>query len=205
MEYYGVATTPTDDFLAHYGVKGMKWGVRRARERHNARALSRHYNRAARKLEKLTTRTDKDFIAKVKRKSARQAPAQAALGGLASGLGTFAINSHVPLPQRAAFAGAVGGGMALANGIASGVENLTYRRMLSKKGHAKNTAKRKAFEKAMRESFKGTKYARQIDKTKSSIHNKLSVAKQMLSDPDERSRSHSNTTSKKRRALRIYV
>jgi hypothetical protein len=202
-EYYAVIRST--DHLAHYGVKGMKWGVRRAIERGNTRALSRHYNRAARKLEKLTTKTDKEFITKVKRKSARQAPAQAALGGLASGLGTFAINSHVPLPQRAAFAGAVGGGMALANGIASGIENLEYRRMLSKKGHAKNTAKRKAFEKAMRDSFRGTRYAKQIDRTKSNIHKKLGVAKRMLSDPDERSRARSNGSSKKRRALRVYV
>lgn len=28
-EYYGI-TTPTDDFLAHYGTPGMKWGVRKA-------------------------------------------------------------------------------------------------------------------------------------------------------------------------------
>lgn len=27
-EYYGV-TTPTNDFLAHYGIKGMRWGVRK--------------------------------------------------------------------------------------------------------------------------------------------------------------------------------
>ena len=27
-DYYGVST-PTDDFIAHYGIKGMKWGVRK--------------------------------------------------------------------------------------------------------------------------------------------------------------------------------
>lgn len=181
MNYYAVERT--GDHLEHYGVKGMRWGVRKAIERGNTRALSRHYNRAARKLERLTARTDKEYVSAVKKSQAKKAPGQALLGGLASGLGTFAINSHLPMAERLKYAGAIGGGMALANGIASGIENAEYRRMLSKKGYAKNTAKRKEFEKGMRDAFKGTEYAKQINKTKSNIHGKLNTAKKLLSNP----------------------
>ena len=60
-EYYGVASTPTEDFLAHYGVKGMKWGVRKARaqglmSKRGQKTLSRQYNKAAKKLAKLEKR-----------------------------------------------------------------------------------------------------------------------------------------------------
>lgn len=49
-EYYGVST-PSSDFLAHYGVKGMKWGVRKIvndfssnyRKLHNANQVKRGY------------------------------------------------------------------------------------------------------------------------------------------------------------------
>ena len=54
--YYGVS--PSSDFFAHYGVKGMRWGVRKAIERGDQKALARHYNRAAKKLAKLSQRTD---------------------------------------------------------------------------------------------------------------------------------------------------
>lgn len=36
-EYYGVST-PTSDFIAHYGVTGMKWGVRKSRTKAFANA-----------------------------------------------------------------------------------------------------------------------------------------------------------------------
>ena len=57
-EYYGVATTPTSDFLAHYGVQGMKWGVRKAIDRGSDRALSRQYRKASKKLAKLQNRAN---------------------------------------------------------------------------------------------------------------------------------------------------
>lgn len=42
-EYYAVERSPS--YLAHYGVKGMRWGVRRAKERGDEKALGRHYKK----------------------------------------------------------------------------------------------------------------------------------------------------------------
>ena len=50
-------------YLAHYGIKGMKWGVRKARERGNDRALGRQYRKAAKKLAKLEKRGQRQAAA----------------------------------------------------------------------------------------------------------------------------------------------
>ena len=50
-EYYGIATTPMDDYLAHYGVRGMKWGVRRAIKSGNEKLLDKHYKKESRKID----------------------------------------------------------------------------------------------------------------------------------------------------------
>ncbi len=55
-EYYAVIRST--DYLAHYGVKGMKWGVRKAIEKGNMKKLSKHYAKASKKLQKLNDRTD---------------------------------------------------------------------------------------------------------------------------------------------------
>lgn len=50
-EYYGVTRTP--EYLMHYGVKGMRWGVRRAIARGNTKHLDRQWQKAQKKLQKI--------------------------------------------------------------------------------------------------------------------------------------------------------
>ena len=55
-EYYAVIRST--DHLAHYGVKGMKWGVRKSIMKGNERRLARHYKKAAKKLAKLDAKAN---------------------------------------------------------------------------------------------------------------------------------------------------
>lgn len=92
-EYYGVATTPTTDYLAHYGIKGMKWGVRKAIERggrRGERALGRQYLKAQKKLAKLEKRALSGR--KYAKRAALLGAGAAAAGGLAA-TGTGGINA----------------------------------------------------------------------------------------------------------------
>jgi hypothetical protein len=80
MNYYAVERST--DHLAHYGVTGMRWGVRRAITTGNQRALDRHYRKAAKKLAKLQNIGDHAY------KSAAKA---AGYGAAAAGAGALAI------------------------------------------------------------------------------------------------------------------
>ena len=79
-EYYAVVRST--DHLAHYGVKGMKWGVRKAIAKGDTRALDRHFRRAVRKLAKLQ---DKGLNSK------KYAAKAAGYGAAAAGVGTLAV------------------------------------------------------------------------------------------------------------------
>ncbi|MBP5729422.1 MAG: hypothetical protein J6Y48_20330 [Clostridia bacterium] len=79
-EYYAVVRS-TDE-LAHYGVKGMNWGVRKALASGNERALNRHFRKAAKKLKKLQD---------IGTNSKKYAAKAAAYGAAAAGTGTIAV------------------------------------------------------------------------------------------------------------------
>lgn len=68
-----VGTNQTNDFLEHYGVKGMKWGVRRATKRMSKASTTKQKDRAINKLVKqkgkLGVASQENYI-RVKRRTA---------------------------------------------------------------------------------------------------------------------------------------
>lgn len=109
-EYYGAPTTPTTDYLAHYGIKGMKWGVRKARESGNAKAMSRAYRKAEKHLAKLEKRASSGK--KYAKRAAALGLGAAAAGGIAA-TGTRGIGAATRGVGKAAQGGAnaVGAGL----------------------------------------------------------------------------------------------
>ena len=87
-EYYGVASTPMDDYLAHYGVRGMKWGVRKAIRSGNAQRLGKQYAKAQKKLAKLEKQAANSK--KYAKRAAAMGAGAAAAGGLAA-IGTAGV------------------------------------------------------------------------------------------------------------------
>lgn len=155
-KYYGIQRS--DEYLAHYGVKGMRWGVRRAIERGNVKALDRHYRKAREELARRNALANVNTVNKVREQNKKEAiPAMLGAAAIGGG-GTYLINPHLPTGARLKTAAALAGTSALATGASYGLAGLRARHLASKKGHAKAVAKRNEFAKEMKAAFKGTKY-----------------------------------------------
>lgn len=149
-EYYGVST-PTSDFLAHYGVKGMKWGVRKAIEEGGRaatnRSLSRQFRKAERKLRKLNYYTDRTT-------QGVRAGGNAAIAGLGAA-------GAAMLAKRGNLINAI---PAAALGVWGAADAIRLGRKATKSGHEKAVKERNEFAKEMKKSFAGTAYAKQAAK-----------------------------------------
>ena len=163
-EYYAVVRTT--DHLAHYGVKGMKWGVRRAIKKNNMNLLSSHYARSVKKLETLKERTS--------RKGEKQAAKEKAVGGaLGIGLGALgglasygivkgqlaAQNALLPHDRYRTILHPVGlyGMSALSAGAGVGAlgSSVASAYRSTKRGNKKAVEKYKKFKTEMDTAFKG--------------------------------------------------
>lgn len=135
-EYYAVQRS--GEYLEHYGIKGMKWGVRKAIADGNGRALRRQYNKAVKKLAKLEKRGASGA------KSAKKAAAYGAGAVLAGGLaaaGTSGVSSAIRGAGRLTKGAMRGVGGAMA-GAGRAATNLAMR--IPGHGKAKKAAIRAA-------------------------------------------------------------
>lgn len=107
---YMYAIERSDDYLAHYGVRGMKWGVRKAIASGNSARLSRQYAKASKKLAKLEKRATK--AGKYRKRAIGYGIGAAAAGGLAAA-GTTGVGrmlhktQHIVTPGAKALGGAM--------------------------------------------------------------------------------------------------
>lgn len=173
-QYYGI--TRTDEYLAHYGVKGMKWGVRKAIEKGDSKALKRHYEKALNKLNKLynkanlvNQRIDRRSYGKLAALSAAQAGISAAS---VKGLGIIERKSSpgykyyaglLPLEHVKTMMTVAGGANGLLGAYGAGQALASHHRM-SSKGHAKAVKNINEWSNAMQDAFKGTKYEKRNNK-----------------------------------------
>ena len=151
-KYYGIERS--SEHLTHYGVKGMKWGVRKAIESGNTRALAKHWAKAVAKRNALAERakTGKGI-------QARRIGQGALASGLISGIGTYALNraSGVSPVTSGIYAGGAALGGAIGGGLLNAGKPSPMEMSRAKMDHDD-------WVHAMKSAFKGTKYAGKIKK-----------------------------------------
>lgn len=168
-EYYAVERS--SQYLAHYGVRGMRWGVRKALEKGDFAAYTKHYRKAGKKLGNLSIKANRQYQ---KQQAKDNLAAGAALTGLGAlgGLASYGIVKGQLAAQRALAPNArsrlilhpVGlyGTSALSAGTGLGLIGASavnaYRG--SKRGNERAIKKRDRWQKEMESTFKDTPYGK---------------------------------------------
>ena len=161
-EYYAVERS--QEYLAHYGIRGMKWGVRKAIASGNSDRLAKHYARATKKLQKLNDRTNTSKQREEYKQRMSNAAALGIGGAAAAGAGIglhkyarannrriFGMVGLVPFDSETShYVGGASGGLMGAAGAYNLGKGIAAKYRTTKKGHAKAVAKRDAWQKEMR-------------------------------------------------------
>ena len=185
-KYYAVERS--GDSLKHYGVKGMRWGVKKAIAAGSDKKMARAYKKASKRLKKLQTRANIDAqkanVGVQAKKAVRSGIATAGLGALTANAGKQFIKGV----NTKTYSYSRGSGMTVKDGIykarlipgeassnhflgvgaatAAGLGKTAYhagkaiasKYRTTKKGHAKAVAKANAWKSEMNKAFAGTKY-----------------------------------------------
>lgn len=171
-KYYGIQRS--NDYLAHYGIKGMKWGVRKAIENKDKVLLKEHHDLALDKLERLKRKANIVAQKDERREGLKSLGLGAALLGSAAAVDIIDSNAKkagkdirwgvapvynprlavLPLRTFSTGAGLIGG---LTTGIGA-VDTIGAHKRMSQKGHAKAVQKVNEWQNEMYEAFKGTPY-----------------------------------------------
>lgn len=170
MDYYG--REPSSDFFMHYGVKGMKWGVRKAIEKGNTEKIRAHHDKALKKLYSLQEKANL-LTKKGERKEGR---IMAALGGGLAAAGTAAnvltaqtlkSRGHALVSPSAAIGAPILGAAGVGYGLSKAVR---ARRLSGAKGHAKAVKKVNDWQNSMHEAFKDTSFEKKKRKPYSDVY-----------------------------------
>lgn len=143
-QYYGIERS--SEYLEHYGVRGMKWGVRKAIQSGDRQALKKHFAKASLKLGKLSLHANRP----VQQRLYNSAKSRMVSGALGSALGSAGLTAAWRGTPRdigiAGAAGLVGGALINSRGITAG-------RHVSDSGHARAIQKRNQFAREMESAF----------------------------------------------------
>ena len=163
-KYYGVVRS--EEYLSHYGIKGMRWGVQKAKAAGDTSALSKHYAKASKKLAKLKNKADLNYQLEKKKHYSDKAKLAALDAGIAGGYTAARLGGLGQISLIGAGATAVGLGRAVYNSA----KTMGYGSRLTARGHKKAEAKRDKFKKEMDSAFKGTRFGKNISNSNNGVH-----------------------------------